>query len=565
MFQEQHPRDTSNFVPTFLKLKQIILLRHRNFVQLLNEFNTTLEMFTRDEPHYLRFTIVPHSDSNILWKALMRIACSKILRTDQSKSNEIILNLQQFLSVHESLCQQISTLQCSDTALYNSSPGDENSSFTTAKLSFNVPNDNECCICMDRKPNLVLPCTHRFCDECFQQWSSQTTATSSHTCPLCRVDVNSDSGFVLAETPKYDKKNLNQFHRIRIVLGNESCDLDSTISACVYAYFLHTTCSNQKEILHLSVMSNNASTFRLRTEVRWLLKEDYSNVICIDDINLNEIHNQRKLDIILVDHNYLNSNLNENVIEIIDHHPLKNGSIMLQDPSKIKIEYVGSCCTLIAEKLFSLNFKMTEEIAYLLTGPIVFDTVNFSSSAGKTTEKDRQIYAQLQTYRPQSDNDLELYDNIMKSSADVTGLSVQDLLRKDAKQLSGSNICLIMSSLPMNYTVEDFFGKLKTLNDINEFLSENENTDGVIITSVKVENTVTKRQLGFYFKKIEHTQLIYKYILSEEVNLDLQERSIPINQARIKLFDQKNVLASRKQILPLMEQFIKDLVKSDIS
>ncbi|CAF1932505.1 unnamed protein product [Rotaria magnacalcarata] len=226
MFQEQHPRDTSSdeegldndhqleykfpsdnldFVPTFLKLKQIILLRHRNFVQLLNEFNTTLEMFTRDEPHYLRFTIVPHSDSNILWKALMRIACSKILRTDQSKSNEIILNLQQFLSVHESLCQQISTLQCSDTALYNSSPGDENSSFTTAKLSFNVPNDNECCICMDRKPNLVLPCTHRFCDECFQQWSSQTTATSSHTCPLCRVDVNSDSGFVLAETPKYDK------------------------------------------------------------------------------------------------------------------------------------------------------------------------------------------------------------------------------------------------------------------------------------------------------------------------------------------------------------------------
>lgn len=96
--------------------------------------------------------------------------------------------------------------------------------------SFTVPNDNECCICLDRQPNLVLPCTHKFCDECFQQWlvcfcfmrflenfcgifrSAQTSATSSQTCPLCRVDINSDSGFLLAETPKYDnvKKMLTE-------------------------------------------------------------------------------------------------------------------------------------------------------------------------------------------------------------------------------------------------------------------------------------------------------------------------------------------------------------------
>jgi hypothetical protein len=42
--------------------------------------------------------------------------------------------------------------------------------------------------------------------------SSQTSATSSQTCPLCRDDINSDSGFLLAETPKYDnvKKMLNE-------------------------------------------------------------------------------------------------------------------------------------------------------------------------------------------------------------------------------------------------------------------------------------------------------------------------------------------------------------------
>ncbi|CAF0940011.1 unnamed protein product [Rotaria sordida] len=207
--------DNLEFIPTFLKIKQIILLRHSDFINLLNEFNDTLEKFTRDEPYYLRFTIVPHSDSNVFWKALIRIKCSKISRADQSRLNEIVLSLQQFLSVHQSLCQQIAILQkCSSPTLYNSSPTDQNSSsFSTAKLSFSISNnDNECCICMDRKPNLVLPCTHKFCDECFHEWSSQTSPTSSQTCPLCRVDVNSDSGFVLAETPKYDnvKKMLTE-------------------------------------------------------------------------------------------------------------------------------------------------------------------------------------------------------------------------------------------------------------------------------------------------------------------------------------------------------------------
>jgi hypothetical protein len=62
----------------------------------------------------------------------------KISRTDQSKSNEIVLSLQQFLSVHQSLCQQISTLQkCPSSTLYNSSATtkqNNSSSFSTAKL-----------------------------------------------------------------------------------------------------------------------------------------------------------------------------------------------------------------------------------------------------------------------------------------------------------------------------------------------------------------------------------------------------------------------------------------------
>jgi len=98
------------------------------------------------------------------------------------------------------------------------------------------------------------------------------------------------------------------------------------------------------------------------------------------------------------------------------------------------------------------------------------------------------------------------------------------------------------------------------VNDLNEFLSKNENADGIIMTSIEENNQQIKRQLGFYIKKFKYIQSINEYLQSDKLNLDLQERSIPINQVHIKLFDQKNIKASRKQILPLLETFIKDFL-----
>lgn len=54
-------------------------------------------------------------------------------------------------------------------------------------------------------------------------------------------------------------------------------------------------------------------------------------------------------------------------------------------------------------------------------GPILFDTVNFSPEAGKTTEKDQQIYAQLQTFRESGADDSKLFSDLRDSSSDITG------------------------------------------------------------------------------------------------------------------------------------------------
>jgi GTPase SAR1 family protein len=103
------------------------------------------------------------------------------------------------------------------------------------------------------------------------------------------------------------------------------------------------------------------------------------------------------------------------------------------------------------------------------------------------------------------------------------------------------------------------------MNEIDEFLSKNDNADGVIILSLENNNDNPKRQLGFYIKKFENLFTINEYIQRNEHNLNLRERGIPINQARIKLFDQQNVQASRKEILPLIEQFTKDFIPQNSS
>lgn len=83
--------DGLEFVPTLLKVKQVVLLRHREFRRLVDEFNQTLQSFTRDEPHFLQFTIVPQSDSTFLWKALVRIRCQKVNSVEECSTNPFLL------------------------------------------------------------------------------------------------------------------------------------------------------------------------------------------------------------------------------------------------------------------------------------------------------------------------------------------------------------------------------------------------------------------------------------------------------------------------------------------
>ena len=50
----------------------------------------------------------------------------------------------------------------------------------------------ECCVCLERKPDVILPCAHSYCLPCIEQWN-----VNHKTCPVCRETVQStDDGWV---------------------------------------------------------------------------------------------------------------------------------------------------------------------------------------------------------------------------------------------------------------------------------------------------------------------------------------------------------------------------------
>lgn len=63
--------------------------------------------------------------------------------------------------------------------------------------------ERECCVCLDRKSQLVLACLHSFCEPCIKDWCARS-AHEPAACPLCRAEIQSvgvESWLLVDETP----------------------------------------------------------------------------------------------------------------------------------------------------------------------------------------------------------------------------------------------------------------------------------------------------------------------------------------------------------------------------
>lgn len=205
--------------------KAIAGLTYEEFQDYIAELNEISGQFLDANGKQLVFAVKKGTDSTALWKGTVRVACVKVDASSKSVDSYRLLTLKQFLAVFKSLQTQTAAIRCekdaqdSSNSSDNASPVDEAEAASenaeggeipkkkhplkfSASLFLDDALDNttsleECCVCLERKPDVILPCAHSYCLPCIEQWN-----VNHKTCPVCRETVQStDDGWVISDGP----------------------------------------------------------------------------------------------------------------------------------------------------------------------------------------------------------------------------------------------------------------------------------------------------------------------------------------------------------------------------
>lgn len=130
-------------------------------------------------------------------------------------------------------------------------------------------------------------------------------------------------------------------------------------------------------------------------------------------------HGERSQSVIGVEH--------AEIVEILDHHHV--GSIETRVPVMATFDPVGSTATLVVERFRSNGMEPGQQTAVMLLAAVLADTVILNSPT--TTERDHAVVHYLEHVLAR---DARAFGREMfEQTSDVSGISAEDLLRRDAK------------------------------------------------------------------------------------------------------------------------------------
>ena len=156
--------------------------------------------------------------------------------------------------------------------------------------------------------------------------------------------------------------------------------------------------------------------------------------------------------LILVDHNEFSQSVRAiekaQVLEVIDHHRINDFSS--QYPVQFRNEIVGSTCTIVATIFRENQIPIPVNLAGLMLGAILSDTLNFHSPT--TTQKDRSTANILAAI---ADLDIDTFaDQLFTATASKLDPNPAELIKADMKIFDVSG-CKISISQVILATTED--------------------------------------------------------------------------------------------------------------
>ncbi|XP_055610633.1 RING finger protein 141-like [Uranotaenia lowii] len=256
------PNDTVDSLQFEIKkqaqiFSEIGTLSYADFEKCLAELNSLSRKCLDPNGKQLVFAVKKGTDSSVLWKGTVRIACVKVDPTTKKVECYKLLNLKQFLQVFRTFQTNLHAMVTVETQRIRSptaSPSHSGGSGSGGRLgscsssgagSFEKPDSspsngstqsfvfptanptasilmehvnaisgggcyleggagmecNECCICLERKPEVSLPCAHSYCTPCIEQWNIH-----NKKCPICNEELSStDDTWILSEMPEAEE------------------------------------------------------------------------------------------------------------------------------------------------------------------------------------------------------------------------------------------------------------------------------------------------------------------------------------------------------------------------
>ncbi|XP_069821140.1 RING finger protein 141 [Dendropsophus ebraccatus] len=177
-------------------------LTYEEFLGRVAELNDVTARLAAGQDKHLLFEVQPGSDSSALWKVVVRVLCTKINKTSGMVEVSRIMNLYQFIQLYKEITSHTSSVYTASSA------APEDSAQSLASLSScqasilmgrvkQLTDEEECCICMDGRADVILPCAHSFCQKCIDKWSDR-----NRNCPICRLQVTgANDSWVVSDAP----------------------------------------------------------------------------------------------------------------------------------------------------------------------------------------------------------------------------------------------------------------------------------------------------------------------------------------------------------------------------
>lgn len=199
-----------DFVKETHTIKEVMGLTYSEFVSRVTELNQVCCKNVDHNGRTLLFFIKGGTDSTIFWKQTVQVACVRVIKESNNIEDYKLLNLKQFLQAYKMILYHmkfiIGEIETSETDDGNSASSLRRNPISTSMILNQIgmkPDIEECIICMERKPEITLPCTHCYCLLCIEQWND-----SNKTCPVCRATVEStEDSWLIPEIPESSEVN----------------------------------------------------------------------------------------------------------------------------------------------------------------------------------------------------------------------------------------------------------------------------------------------------------------------------------------------------------------------